>query len=158
MARLVICLMYSDKKLSEEVKKALEEKFGKIEDFVSYEFDVTKYYEEEMGPRLKKDILVFGRGIKEAQIPEIKKYTNLLEDSYRTDNNRRVNIDPGYLTEKELVLASGKKSPYKSDLGEGVYGHLTLKFENGKCIATHRTYPDFKKEEVQKFFLKNIKK
>lgn len=158
MANLVICLMYSDRKLLEGVKKVLEEKFGKVKDSVSYDFSFTKYYEEEMGLGLKKEILIFENEISVSQLPEIKLYTNKLEDDYRVNGRRRINIDPGYLTKEELMLASNKKSPYKTSLGKDVYGHLTLKFDNGTCLTTHRTYPDFKKEKVQKFFIKNIKK
>ncbi|MBM3200050.1 DUF4416 family protein [Candidatus Woesearchaeota archaeon] len=158
MAKLIICVMYSDGKLFEEVRKGLEESFGRIVDSVTYDFNVTSYYEEEMGKGLKKTILSFERIITENKLAKIKRYTDIIEDKYRINSKRRVNIDPGYLTEKELVLASNKKSAYKQDLGLNVYAHLTLKFENGAYVTTHRTYPDFKKEEVQKFLLKNIKK
>ncbi len=157
MAKLVIGIMYSDKGLFEGVKKVLEEKFSRIEDFVGYDFNFTKYYEEEMGPNLKKDILIFEQEIKEERLLEIKKYTCSLEDNYRINGNRRINIDPGYLTKEELILASNKKSNYKAELGENVYAHLTLKFENGNCVNTTRTYPDYRTEKVQSFLTKIIK-
>lgn len=158
MAKLVIGIMYSDKELFEEVKKVLEEKFSRIEDFVSYDFNFTRYYEEEMGPNLKKDVLIFEREIKEEQLAEIKKYTNSLEDNYRRNGNRRINIDPGYLTKEELILASNKKSNYKAEIGKNIYSHLTLRFENSKCVNTARTYPDYRTEKVQCFLTKIVKK
>lgn len=116
MAQLVICVMYSDRKLFEETKRILEEKFGSIKYSISYDFNHTTYYEDEMGKNLKKDILAFKQPIKEEQLPEIKGYTNSLEDKYRAEGKRRINIYPGYLTEKELILASNKKSPYKKEI------------------------------------------
>jgi len=158
MAKLVMGIMYSDKRLFEEVKKVLEEKFGNVEDFVSYDFNFTKYYEEEMGPDLKKDILIFEREIREEQLAEIKEYINSLEDNYKVNGNRRINIDPGYLTKEELILASNKKSNYKEEIGENIYSHLTLKFENGNCVNTPRTYPDYRTEKVQSFLTKIVKR
>ena len=158
MAKLVIGIMYSDRELFEEVKKVLEEKFSKIEDSVSYDFNFTKYYEKEMDPNLKKDILIFEQEIKEEQLAEIKSYTNSLEDDYRINNNRRINLDPGYLTKEELILASNKKSNCKAEIGKNIYSHLTLRFENGICVNTTRTYPDYRTEKVQGFLTKIVKK
>lgn len=154
MAKLVICVMYSDENLLKEIKERLEKRFGKIKDEISYGFSFTTYYEEEMGKNLKKNILAFEKEIKEEHLAEIKAYTNKLEDEYRTGGKRRANIDPGYLTKEKLMLASNKKSPYKIGLAENIYAHLTLKFENSKAIATYRTYPDFKTEKIQRFLTK----
>ena len=157
MAKLIICVMHSNENLLKEVKEKLEEKFGEIKDQISYDFNFTKYYEREMGKNLKKNILTFKQEIKEKQLAEIKEYANHLEDNYRIEGKRTVNIDPGYLTKKELILASNKKSPYKIRISENIYAHLTLKFEGNKCSTTQRTYPDFKNKNVQQFLLK-IKK
>jgi hypothetical protein len=158
MAKLIVGIIYSDKELFEEVKKVLEEKFSKIEDSVSYDFNFTKYYEDEMGPNLKKDILIFEQEIKEEQLAEIKSYTNSLEDNYRINNNRKINIDPGYLTKEELILASNKKSNYKAEIGKNIYSHLILRFENSKCVNTTRTYPGYRTEKVQSFLTRIVKK
>ncbi len=154
MARLVICVMYSDEALLREIKERLEKRFGKIKDEISYGFSFTTYYEEEMGKNLEKSILAFEKEREEEQQAGIKTYTNRLKDEYRTGGKRRANIDPGYLTKEKLMLASNKKSPYKIGIAENIYAHLTLKFENSKAIATYRTYPDFKTEKVQKFLTK----
>lgn len=158
MAKLIIGIMYSNEKLLREIKEKLEKKFKEIKDEISYDFNFTKYYEQEMGKNLKKNILAFKQGIKTKQLSEIKEYTNKLEDEYKIEGKRKINIDPGYLTKKELILASHKKSPYKIGLAENIYAHLTLKFKNNKCITTYRTYPDFKIEKLQEFLLKIIKK
>lgn len=148
--------MHSNEELLEELKEILKEKFGEIEGEINYDFNFTKYYEEEMGKNLKKNLLVFKQEIKE-QPAEIKIYTNQLEDKYRVKGKRRMNIDPGCLTEKELTLLSNKKGAYKTKIAENIYAHLTLEFKNNEIIANYRTFPDFKTEKVQKFLLKIIR-
>lgn len=156
MAKLIIGIMHSNEKLLKEVKAELRKKFGEIEDELSYDFNFTKYYEEEMGKNIKKNLLTFKNPIKEGRLAEIKTYANKLEDRYRTEEKRRVNIDPGCLTKKELILLSNKKGAYKKEIAENIYAHLTLEFKNNKCVANYRTFPDFKTEKVQKFLLKII--
>ena len=146
--------MYSNKSLLKEIQDILINKFGEVEDTISYDFNFTDYYEEEMGKNLKKDIIVFKQEIQTKQLAGIKEYTNQLENKYRAEEKRRINIDPGYLTKEELILASNKKSPYKIEISDNIYAHLTLKFENNKCRITYRTYPDFKMEKIQRFLLK----
>ena len=158
MAKLIIGVMYSDENLMEEVKGKLKEKFGEVEGEIRYGFSFTRYYEEEMGKNLKKNILAFKQPIRKERLSEIKDYTDELEDEYRIKGKRRVNIDPGYLTEEEFMLASHKKSPYKAGVGGNVYAHLTLKFENGKYVITPRTYPDFKIKKVQEFLITQLRK
>jgi len=158
MAQLIIGVMHSNEELLKEVKEKLEKKFGELKAEIGYDFNFTNYYEEEMGKNLKKNLLAFKKEIKEKQLAEIKEYTNKLEEDCRIEGKRTVNIDPGYLTKKELVLASNKKSPYKIEISENIYSHLTLKFEDNKCTTTQRTYPDFKIKEVQDFLIRTNSK
>lgn len=154
MVKLIMGIMYSDQRLLEKIQDELVNKFGKVEAEIAYDFNFTKYYEKEMGKNLKKKLLAFKSPIKKEQLAGIKVYTTKLENKHKKNDKRKINIDPGCLSKKEFILASFKKSPYKKSLGKNVYAHLTLKFEDDKCVTNYRTFPDFKTKKTQGFLSK----
>lgn len=156
---LFVGIMYSNKKIYEEAVKELIKKFGNIEqESFTYDFNFTNYYKKEMGKDLVKKFLVFKNLIDKKDLVDVKIITAKIENKFRINGKRRINIDPGYLSKKKLILASSKESAYRENLGRGVYKHLTLKFKNGKCETFHRTFPDFREKKVQDFFLELVNK
>ena len=61
------------------------------------------------------------------------------------------------MNDKGIVLASFKYRDFKEDIGEGVYAHKVLEFDNGEIKSFFHTFPDFKNKLVQDFFLSLIK-
>lgn len=153
-AKLFIGILYSDENTLKSVINDLIKKYGDIEqESKSYEFNFTNYYENEMGKNLLKKFIVFKELINRDEIADMKIDTNKIEDKYSKNNNRIINLDPGYLTKDNIILVSVKESPYKVYIGKGIFGHLTLIYGNKKWNANERTFPDFKSEKVQEFFL-----
>jgi hypothetical protein len=153
---LIIAIMYSDKELYEKVKSILIEKFNKIvKESQEYNFDkFTSYYEKEMGKNLVKRFLIFDNKINKQDLIKIKKQTTEIEKEFAIDENRTINLDPGYVNDNELVLASFKKGTnYKEDLGQGVYAHKVLEFKENKPIIFWHTFPDYRVKENQEFFI-----
>lgn len=154
-ALLLTGVIYSNEKALDEVKKMLIKKFGKIW-IESEPYDFTKftqYYEPEMGKRLFKKNIVFKKFFTINKLPDIKLYTNKLEDKFSKKNGRIINLDPGYMTITKLILASVKDRKHKVYLDKGIYADLTYVFLKESCIIFRHTFPDFKTERVQKFFL-----
>ena len=143
-ARLVIALMYSDKSIFEEVKEILIDNFGEIE-FTSeeYDFNFTGYYENEFGKSLKKIFIIFKKPINREELVGIRLYTQELEDKFTDDNKRKVNIDPGYITRDNLIMASLKEQPYKIYLGKGVFAHMIFMFKRNGIISFKHSFPDY---------------
>lgn len=155
---LIIAVMYSDNEIYNKVKSILTEKFGKmIKESNEYNFDkFTSYYEKEMGKNLVKRFLIFDYNLEKEGLIKIKKQTTEIEKEFAIKNNRTINLDPGYLNDKELVLASFKKgTDYKEELGEGVYAHKVLEFKDGKAIIFRHTFPDYRVEENQEFLMED---
>lgn len=120
----------------------------------SYDFDsTTHYYAEEMGKRLNKWIVAFRDPIFPDQLPDIKLTSNAMEQVWLSvDGRRRVNIDPGYLSPINLVLASGKNASYRIYLRDGIYAEITLRYQHGSYTPLDSTYPDYRQPEVIAFF------
>jgi hypothetical protein len=105
-----------------------------------------------MGKGLQKIFLGFKKLIKREKLPEIKLYTNDLEDRYSCQSNRQVNLDPGYLTSGQVILATTKDYQHRIYLGKGIFGEVTLRFKNGSFQPWDWTYPDYRQESYTNFF------
>ncbi len=118
----------------------------------------TDYYADEMGTGLQRRFLFFARTGEPGRLVDIKLATQALEErlsEVRGDRScRRVNIDPGYLTEAKVVLATGKDFPHRISIGRGVYAEATLRYskEARGFVAVEHTYPDFRGDEVRRWF------
>lgn len=119
-------------------------------------FDFTDYYEKQMGKNLKRKILSFTRLISPESLSEIKLQTNELEEEIRREmkaSQRVVNLDPGYLTPSALIMATAKNFAHRIPLQHGIYAHLELLFTKKEARTLSWTYPDYKTEEYQRFFM-----
>jgi hypothetical protein len=120
-----------------------------------FDFDQTTYYEAEMGKDLKKQLFAFELLSDPGELPKAKLCANQWEVEYApshpSDVARPVNIDPGYLTEAKLVLATTKDRDHRIYLGEGIYAEITLYFQRGRWQPSRWTYPDFQQPEYHEF-------
>jgi hypothetical protein len=106
-------------------------------------FDETDYYEAEMGKALVRRLVSFERPVRPEALPDIKCLTNQIEGQYAREDQRLVNIDPGYISPSHLILATGKGYSHRPYLREGIYADLTLIFSNGTFRPLPWTYPDY---------------
>ena len=158
-AKLVIGFFLSQQHLAETVTTELERYLGPI-DLVSrwLSFDFTDYYTAEMGSPLYRRLLAFKQLIAQDHLPDIKHLTNGLEAHLADAEGRTVNIDPGYLLQERLVLATGKNFSHRIYLRRGIYADLTLIYRKGRFESLPWTYPDYKDSRLQHFLLKVRKK
>jgi hypothetical protein len=119
-----------------------------------YEFTFTNYYGDEMGEDLKKQFLSFEKLIMPDQLADIKNSTNEIEAEYSIEGKRTVNLDPGYLEESKLILASTKNYSHRIYLKDGIWAELTLSYASGKFVTHPWTYPDYQTEPAYDFLRK----
>jgi Domain of unknown function (DUF4416) len=122
----------------------------------AFDFTETDYYTPAMGPGLKKQFLAFERPIDPGELAAIKRQTNDWEAEYaalrKHAESRPLNLDPGYITPAKLVLASTKDHAHRIYLGNGIYAEVTLSFRGGCWRPLEWTYPDYRREDFQRFF------
>lgn len=128
-----------------DVVTALQARFGPVEiAYPALPFTHTAYYEKEFGTPLFRRVLAFARLVSQATLGPAKRFTNALEETFRRpDGSRRVNLDPGLLTQERLVLATGKNFTHRIYLGDGIFGDLTLVFQAGSWQTLPWTFPDY---------------
>lgn len=121
-----------------------------------FDFTETDYYAATMGAGLKKTFFAFEKLIDPAALPELKLQTNRWEEEYAEaaehDVARPLNLDPGYVTEAKLVLASTKDHAHRIYLRDGIYAEVTLHFRDKRWQSSPWTYPDYQRDDFQAFF------
>ncbi|MFP4212837.1 MAG: DUF4416 family protein [Desulfohalobiaceae bacterium] len=123
----------------------LEPELG-LADYISepFAFTETSYYNQELGVPILRRILAFEPLMPRQGLVRIKLLCHNLELSWaRSDANRLFNLDPGYLTLEQLVLATGKNFTHRIYLDQGVYADLTLVYSKGGWQTLPWTYPDY---------------
>ncbi len=107
-------------------------------------FNLTHYYEKEMGTELGRSILSFDRLASPDELVDFKHECVELERSLAESSGQRaVNLDPGYLDHGKLVLASLKAAGQKVYLARGVYADLVGRYGGGRYRPFEWTFPDF---------------
>jgi len=147
-AKLVMGLIAPSDELIRRAADRLIARYGQVDvwsDRIPFTF--TAYYQGEMGAGLLRQWVSFSKPIDPGMLALVKAETNALEDEFREGNARRVNIDPGYLTLANLVLASTKDFSHRIYLSGGIYGEVTLIYNKGKEFTPLPwTYPDYQSE------------
>ena len=128
----------------------LEDNFGPVDMHSPVlDFSFTDYYDDEMGGRPVRYLLLFRNLIDPSALADIKTLTNELEKQFSLDGNRRINLDPGTLSLANLVLATCKDRSHRIALKDGIYGETTLIYQDHDFQRLPWTYADYSSEEVR---------
>ncbi len=131
----------------------LSERLGEI-DYISavLPFTYTDYYEKELGADLVRRFIALEVLVSPDTLPDIKLSTNRTEEEFMEDGNRLVNIDPGYLSQAHLILATGKAYTHRPYIRDGIYADLTLIFTKRSFRRLEWTYPDYADKDTIAMF------
>ncbi len=152
-------MIASDKNLFNPCKEVLIRRFGEVDiESNTQPFNFTDYYQEEFGQHLIQKLFSFSTLIRQDKLAEIKIITNGLEinihNNIETDiihPERKINLDPGYVTLDKYILASTKNGPSRIYLNQGIYAEITLRFINKLFVPCEYTYPNYKTNEYINF-------
>ncbi|MEE2686169.1 MAG: DUF4416 family protein [Planctomycetota bacterium] len=122
-----------------------------------FDFDQTDYYRDEMGANLKKVIWAFELPADPGELASWKRQSNSWEGNCQSPSGDKVerplNLDPGYLSEAKLVLATTKDRDHRIYLGQGIFAECTLYFHKRQWQPHDWTYPDFCSAPYRAFLL-----
>ena len=154
--KLIVGMISNEPDLIMKVEKDLEWRFGPI-DFRTalLDFAYTDYYASEMGQNLKRQFISFRKLINPEDLPKIKHHTNKVELRFSRDRSkpsRRINIDPGYVTDAKLILATTKDNAHRIYLNSGVYAEITLRWVEKSFLPWEWTYRDYQTREYVDIF------
>jgi len=154
--KLICGVIYKEEGLYGEVRERLAGEWGRVDsESPAFPFDLTDYYEAEMGPRLDRRFMSFEGLVAPESLPERKLRAIEIEESIRREQGRPgrpVNIDPGYLSASALIMATAKDFAHRIPLGRGIYAHLEFLFTRPGVRTLDWTYPDLRRETPQIYF------
>ena len=154
--KLFVGVLTSIREVLPQVEEKLAALFGAVDSKSDgFPFDQTRYYDEEMGTPIRRSFLSFEKLIDPSEISRIKVKTNELEFVFAArcpQVQRPVNLDPGYLEQSKIVLASTKNFYHRILISGGIYAEVTLHFEGNEWRSFPWTFPDYKTGRYHSYF------
>jgi len=158
-AKLFLGMISREPGLFTECTVLFAKEFGPV-DLVSsiLVWDHSNYYREEMGTGLLRKFIFFETPVDPELLAAVKRHAIGIEASYSERSagadRRRINLDPGYLTEAKVVLATTKDFPHRIYIGRNIYAESTLHYhkDSRSFQPVEHTYPDFRTEYCLKLF------
>ena len=144
----------SVKGFPQTLRESLEKNFGPIKTISDpFPFSFTDYYVPEMGEGIERFFISFSNLVSPDSLADIKVITNEIEKEYEEDGGRKINLDPGTLSESNIILATTKNRSHRIAIGQNLYAELTLMYKNHEYVSFPWTYSDYKSERVQNTLL-----
>ncbi len=151
-AGLLFSVLFREERDFDRAARMIAERAGGVESVGGqFPFDRSDYYEREMGAPLYRRFLLADGPIPREELVQAKLGAWAIENALSRNGRRTVNIDPGLLTEENVVLATGKNYAHRIYLCDGVYADLSLVFENGEYRPLPWTYPDIASSVIRSF-------
>jgi hypothetical protein len=143
--KLFVAALWTDAAVLQHAISALSARWGET-DFTGadHPFDMTDYYEPEMGRQLNRRLISFAALAPPDCICAAKHFSNDIEDRLAGNKGRLVNLDVGYLDHNKIVLASFKGAGQKIYLKDGVWADLVARYREGLYRPFEWTFPDFR--------------
>lgn len=148
---LVIGVLSTIEERRGDFLSVLESHFGPIElQSPVMDFSFTDYYDEEMGSRPVRYLLLFRDLVDPSTLADLKKLTNAIEKDFASsDGKRKVNLDPGLLSLSSFILATCKDRSHRIPLRDGIYAETTLIYKNHDFQSLEWTYADYRSEDLR---------
>lgn len=154
--KLFCGILSTNEEIDKKAIESLKNQFGAI-DFQSaiMDFDYSSYYVPEMGEGIKRYWISFKPLILADEISDIKVFTNSIEDSLSINSKRHINIDPGYITQASVILATTKNYSHRIYLQKGIYAEVTTIYSKKEgFIKLPWSYQDYMSDTAKDFLLK----
>ena len=121
--------------------------FSSIPDFNP----LIEYYSQEMGDSLSRVFFLTGDLFTREHLLLTKLQSLDWENKWAINNKRMVNIDIGYLSLENFLLATTKNFSHRIYLGQNIFSDLTYYFHLGELRSLPWTYPDFLDSQKKNF-------
>ena len=139
----------------DSIREKLVDSFGPISYISpSMPFTFTDYYNPEMGEGIERFFISFSRLISPDALADAKIITNAIELDEAVDGKRKINLDPGLISEASVILATTKNRAHRIAIGHNLYAEVTLIYQNHGFVSFPWTYADYRSDDVQTILIK----
>jgi hypothetical protein len=153
---LTFALMWKEEEKLRVVESHLKNFYGEF--FIEtspFELPYSSYYFEEMGSPLFKKFCSTKFITNHLNLPNIKKHCIFIENKYRVNNKRTVNIDPILVDMEKVLVATTKYRGNRIQIDENLFLEIELWYHDKQFKSFPWTYIDYK--ENTQFFEKTRK-
>ena len=145
--------IFRDDDVYRETKERLATEISSIDsESRRFDFDATTYYNEEMGQPLYRVFMSFSALVEPQKLAAVKQLTNRLEREFSIQGRRSINLDPGYVSLANVIVATTKNHYHRIPLEAGIYAQLEYVVKQGGMHPLEWTYPDFRNPSYIRFF------
>jgi hypothetical protein len=130
-----------------------ESNFGPSFSLVPEINPLNSYYSKEMGPSLSRVFLLTSKDFPRESLLSSKLLAMKWEKDFAVDENRMVNVDTGFLSLENFLLATTKNYSHRVYVGRDIFADLTFYFHQGQLLSLPWTYPDFLDSQKKDFLL-----
>ena len=139
----------------DSIREKLVDSFGPISYISpSMPFTFTDYYNPEMGEGIERFFISFSRLISPDALADAKTITNAIELDEAVDGKRKINLDPGLISEASVILATTKNRAHRIAIGHNLYAEVTLIYQKHGFVSFPWTYADYRSDDVQTILIK----
>lgn len=114
---------------------------------------LIEYYSKEMSGELSRFLVVSEKTFPRTELLQAKLQSLDWERRFASNDKRSVNIDIGFLSLENFLLATTKNYSHRIFIGEDIFADLTFEFRQGDFRALPWTYPDYQDPQKIKFLL-----
>jgi len=151
---LFVSFLYrSDLHTEESLTLEWEKYFGPTLKNIPAFNPLADYYSKEMGSPLQRFFLASQKTFTRDYLLSAKLQMVGWENRWAQNEKRQVNIDVGFLTLENFILATTKNYSHRVFIGENIFADLTYQFQHGSFQMLPWTYPDYRDEKKLKFFV-----
>jgi hypothetical protein len=137
----------------EQLTKLWETQFGKSFSLIPEHNPLNAYYSKEMGPELSRVFFLTSSQFSRDHLLSAKLLSMDWEQNWSVDGKRMVNVDIGFLSLENFLLATTKNYSHRVFIGQNIFADLTLYFHQGELQSLPWTYPDFLDSQKKDFLL-----
>lgn len=140
--KYIVGILTPDRELREHAIHILSDKLGGTDHISDWHPFSSHIYTTEMGEGLERSFISLNDLFPPEALPRIKQIAMKVEDRFRVEGRRRINLDPGYVDHFKIVLASHKFAAHRIAVDKGCYADLQMYYEKGRWNPLPWCYPD----------------
>ncbi len=136
-------LYRSDLHTQNDLLKLWSHLYGESE-FMVPEFNpLVDYYTREMAGELDRFLVISHKPFPRSELLEGKLKSLEWENTFVKDGKRMVNVDIGFLSLENFLLATTKNYSHRIFIGQDIFADLTFEFKQSQFRPLPWTYPDY---------------
>ncbi len=145
-------LYRSDLFSQKQLQSHWENLFGTGFIFVPEFNPLAQYYSKEMGEGLSRFFIIPSETFPRELLLSVKLLSLDWEREWSVDGKRMVNVDIGFLSLENFLLATTKNYSHRIFIGQNMFADLTYQFVQGEFQTLPWTYPDYVDPKKIEFF------